>query len=137
MPANAFTDKDHQPTDAGLRKRLGRSYALYEKTMASLREERRAISTEWKFSAASGWYLTCNKGKRRIFYLFPTGGDFTFKMVFGEKSLQQIRDGEFPDDILEMSREAKKYPEGTLLVFDKGNFKVDTMLRLLRIKIAS
>ncbi len=135
MPANAFTDKDRQPTDAGLRKRLGRSYALYGKTLALLREEHRGISTEWKFSTASGWYLTCNKGKRRLFYLFPTEGGFTFKMVFGEKSLQQIRDGGFPDDILEMIREAKKYPEGTLIVFDRRNFKVDTMLRLLRIKI--
>lgn len=137
MPQDKFTDKNTQPTDDDLREKLGSSYPFVGKTIASLRSEHNAISIEWKFSTSSGWYLTCNKSKKRLFYLFPAEGDFTFKITLSDRALEQIGHETFPKSIRSMIRDAKKYPEGTLLVFDRSSFKVETILQLLRTKIAS
>ena len=135
MSADIFTDKTEKPAEDDLKKKLGQSYQLLGKTIASLQSEHNGISIEWKYSGTSGWYLACNKSKKRLFYLFPAEGDFTFKIVLNDRSLQQIKKETFPKSIREMIRDAKKYPEGTLCVFDKSNFKVATILDLLRIKI--
>jgi hypothetical protein len=39
--------------------------------------------------------------------------------------------------VTDMLKSAKKYPEGTLCVFDKGNFEVNTILDLLKVKIGN
>jgi hypothetical protein len=137
MPTNAFTHKSKHPTDADLKERVGRPFQLLEKTVSTLQAECEGVAPDWKFSKTSGWYVTFNKKKKRLFYLFPTDGDFTFKIVFNDKCLAQIGKGSFPKYVTDMIQAAKKYPEGTLCVFDKGNFKVDTILDLLRIKIAN
>ena len=137
MPQDKFTDKATHPTDDDLREKLGSSYPLVRKTIASLQSEHSAVSIEWKFSTTSGWYLTCSKSKKRLFYLFPAEGDFTFKITLNDRALEQIRHETFPKSIRGMIRDAKKYPEGTLLVFDKTNFAVATILQLLRNKMAS
>jgi len=137
MSSDPFIAKAKHPTDADLKKRLGPSHQLYEKVLAGLESEQKGISTEWKYSARSGWYLTCNKGKRRLFYFFPVERDFIFKLVLNDKALAETRAGGFPGDIPEMIAAAKKYPEGTLLEFGGKGFSVDTVMRLLRIKIRS
>jgi len=135
MLADKFLNKDKQPTDADLKKRLGQSHKAFASMMTSLQSEYKGIVIEWKYSKTSGWYITCNKGKKRLFYLFPIDQDFSFKMVFNDRSLQQIKEGSFLSFISDMLRTAKKYPEGTLFVFDKKTFKVGMIMDLLRIKI--
>ena len=135
MPLDVFTDKAGKPGDDDLRKKLGASYPLFGKTITSLQSEHNGITIEWKYSGTSGWYLTANKSKKRLFYLFPGDGDFTFKIVFNDRSLQQIKKDTFPKAVRGMIQSAKKYPEGTLLAFDKTNFKVEIILDLLRIKL--
>jgi len=137
MLLDAFTNKSQHPSDLELKERVGRSFQLLEKTLTSLQAEYEGVSAEWKFSKTSGWYVTYNRKKKRLFYLFPTEGDFTVKLVFNDKCLTQIGKGSFPRYVTEMIENAKKYPEGTLCVFDKDNFKVDTILELLRVKIAN
>jgi hypothetical protein len=75
------------------------------------------------------------KKKRRLFYLLPRHRDFSFRMIFGDKAVRQIRRGVFPKYVQEMIRNSKKYPEGTPCEFDKDNYEVDVALDLLRIKI--
>ncbi|MBK8614292.1 MAG: DUF3788 family protein [Flavobacteriales bacterium] len=50
----------------------------------------------WKFSKTSGWYVTVDKGKRRLFYLFPKPGSFLLKMTFNDKALELIRNSDLP-----------------------------------------
>ncbi|MDP2885341.1 MAG: DUF3788 family protein [Ignavibacteria bacterium] len=135
MPPDAFANEKKHPSDNDLRKCLGRSYKLFEETIMRLQFEQEGIHFEWKFSKTSGWYLICLKKKRRLFYLLPRHRDFSFRMVFGDKAIEQIKKGRFPKFVIGMIRDAKKYPEGTLYEFDKKNFHVETMLGLLRIKI--
>jgi hypothetical protein len=135
MPTDAFTNDKRHPSDGDLRKKLGRSYKLFEETIISLQFEQQGIGFEWKFSKTSGWYLICLKKKRRLFYLLPRDRDFSYRMIFGDRAVAEIKRGAFPNHVARMLKSAKKYPEGTLLEFDKSNFEVAAVLRLLKIKI--
>ncbi len=137
MPENTFSDQKKQPTHADLQERIGRPFHLVEEVLSALQGEFQNISCEWKFSKSTGWYITYSRGKRRLFYLFPGHGDFLLKMVFNDRALEEIRGEPFPGYIHDMVREAKKYPEGTLCEFTRKNFKVATMMELLRIKIST
>ena len=135
MAADAFTDEKKHPGDGDLRKRLGRSYKLFEETVISLQFDQRGIVFEWKFSKTAGWYLIVLKKKRRLFYFIPKERDFLFRMLFGERAVGEIKKGTLPKAVKEMVIRAKKYPEGTLVEFGKDNFEVETILKLLKIKI--
>jgi hypothetical protein len=135
MPEDKFKNENIHPDETDVKKRIGKAYQPLDDTIKSLQAEYKDISREWKFSKTSGWYLTYDRKKKRLFYLFSLDNDFTLKMVFNDKALKMIREGSFPKFILEMLAEAKKYPEGTLFIFSKSNFDTDTMLDLLRIKL--
>ena len=135
MSADIFTNDKKHPGDGDLRKRLGRSYKLFEETIISLQFEHQGIGFEWKFSKTSGWYLICLKKKRRLFYFLPRDRDFSCRMLFGPRAVAEIKKGAFPTYVGEMLKSARKYPEGTLLEFDKSNFEVASVLKLLTIKI--
>ena len=135
MNVDVFTDEKKQPSDGDLRKKLGKSYKLFEETVISLQFDQQGIAFEWKFSKTSGWYLIVLKKKRRLFYFIPKERDFLFRMLFGERAVGEIRKGRLPKIVKEMVTKAKKYPEGTLVEFDKSNYEVETILKLLRIKI--
>jgi hypothetical protein len=132
-----FADQKVRPKNADLREAIGPPFLLIEEVLSGLQSEFQNISCEWKFSKTSGWYVTYNKGKKRLFYLFPGNGDFLLKLVFNDRALEEIRGGDFPKYFREMIRGAKKYPEGTLCEFTRKNFKAATMLELLRIKVST
>ena len=135
MKEDRFIKENIHPSDADLKNKIGKSYQLLESTITSLLSDYNDISCNWKFSKTSGWYLTYDRKKKRLFYLFPIDNDFTLKIVFNERCLKLINDGSFPKFVYQMVSEAKKYPEGTLLIFNKNNFKSDTVFDLLKIKI--
>lgn len=135
MSADSFTNNKKHPSDGDLRKKLGRSYKLFEETVISLQFDQQGIVFEWKFSKTAGWYLIVLKKKRRLFYFIPKERDFSFRMLFGDKAINKIKKGGFSKVVKEMITKAKKYPEGTLVEFDKSNFEVETTLKLLKIKI--
>ena len=135
MPTDKFANEKKHPTDNDLRKRIGESYQMIEDAVSSIQSEYQGITFDWKFSKTSGWYLTCDRKKRRLFYLIPRDGDFTFRMVFGDKALTQITKASFQKEVVEMMRNAKKYPEGTLCEFSRRDFDPETIVRLLEVKI--
>ena len=135
MPTDAFTNEKKHPSDSDLRKKLGRSYKLFEETIMSLQFEQEGVSFEWKFSKTSGWYLIFLKKKRRLFYFLPKNRDFSWRMIFGDRAVAEIKKKSLSGSVGEMLRSAKKYPEGTLLEFTKDNFEVATVVELLKIKI--
>ncbi len=137
MSTKPFADQKKQPTGTDLRETIGQPFLLVEEVLAGLQSEFQNISCEWKYTKNSGWYITYSRGKRRLFYLFPANGDFLLKMVLNDRALEEIRGEAFPKHIHDMIRGAKKYPEGTLCEFTRNNFKVATMLELLRIKISN
>ena len=129
-----MNEKKH-PSDGDLRKKLGRSYKPFEETIMSLQFEQQGIGFEWKFAKTVGWYLICLKKKRRLFYLLPKDRDFAWRMIFGERAVAEIKKWSPAGPVAKMLKSAKKYPEGTLVEFNKSSFEVETMLKLLTIKI--
>jgi hypothetical protein len=136
-PANRFFNEAKRPNDADLRKRVGATYQLIEDTITALQSEYEGIVFEWVFSRTAGWYIVCSRKKRRLFYLLPSEGDFRFRMVFGDKAVEEIKKGPFPPAVGAMLRSAKKYPEGTLLEFNKDDFNPEAAFELLKLKIAN
>ncbi len=134
MPNTIFTNPAKHPSENDLKKRIGQSYQLIEKTILSLQSVYTDISSEWKFSKTSGWYVTYNRKKKRLFYLFPIDGGFKYRMVLGDNALLQINREAFPDWVIDMAQQAKKYPEGTLLEFHSNNFDVEVTTKLIKIK---
>ena len=137
MPSDKFKSENVHPDEMDLKKKLGKAYQLLHDTIGSLLSEYKDIKRQWKYSKTSGWYLTYDKKKKRLFYLFPVEDDFTLKVVFNEKALKTIKEGSFPKFVHDMLAAAKKYPEGTLFIFNKSNFEPKTMLDLLKIKMVS
>jgi hypothetical protein len=135
MPEDKFKNEKKHPNETDLKKKLGKAYQTLDDTVKSIQTEYKEITREWKYSKTSGWYITYDKKKKRLCYLFPQERDFTFKMVFNDKAMKKIKEGSFPTFVAEMAADAKKYPEGTLFVFNKSNFRPDVILDLLRIKI--
>jgi hypothetical protein len=136
MPRDRFTDPTKHPSEADLRQRIGPAYAPIQDVVTALQTEHRGIAFEWQLSKTSGWHLVCNKGKRRLFYLFPRDGDFLLKVVFNDTALAAIKAGSFPATIGRRLAAARRYPEGTLLELDGASFEAATVLELLRVKLA-
>ncbi|MFI5252283.1 MAG: DUF3788 family protein [Bacteroidota bacterium] len=135
MPADKFYNEKKHPEESDLKLKIGKTYRPLDETLKSMQSEYEGISLNWKYSKTSGWYITCDKKKKRLFYLFPLENDFTVKIVFNDKSLQLIRRGSFPKSVQEMLSDAMKYPEGTLLMFTESNYEPNMFLELLKIKL--
>ena len=96
------------------------------------------IAITWKFSKTSGWYVTFDRGSKRLFYLFPKPDDFLLRMVFNEKSVAAlIKTDGLPSAVSAQLAEPKEYPEGTLIELTKATASAATITALLRIKLNS
>jgi hypothetical protein len=133
MPGDPFFDPARPPHESALSKRIGPAFALVHGALVPLNDQPKA---DWKFSKTSGWYLVYQKGRKRLFYLFPKDQDFALKIVFNDRALAQIMKGSLPKPILQMAKNAREYPEGHLLVFTKDGFDPVAFTDLLRIKLA-
>jgi hypothetical protein len=134
--ADPFLDPAKAPTEADLIGRLGKTYPLVGDPLEKLRATHKGIALHWKFSKTSGWYVTADKGKRRLFYLFPTPDGFLLKMTFNDKALERIRASDLPATLKKKLSTATKYPEGTLLECTPGVLTERVMTRLLEVKMA-
>ena len=125
------------PKDTELALRIGRPFGIIEASLRSFTSGRTPIAHSWKFSKTSGWYVTYDKGKQRLFYLFPKRADFLLKIVFNDKGVQHLTTAVLPPDVRAKLHGAKKYAEGTLLEFTAREINAHVLAELLRIKVGS
>ena len=137
MPVSPFQDPTSAPVDAALAARVGPALSAVDKALATIGGKPGQVIREWRFSKTSGWYLTYDRGGKRLFYLFPKDGDLLLKLVFNEGGVQAMRATPLPDPVMKKLARAKTYAEGTLLEFTAGEFTAALLVTLLRIKMAS
>lgn len=131
-----FLDPVQAPTEADLKARIGKTHPLVGDPVDTLRAMHKGVTLHWKFSKTSGWYVTVDKGKRRLFYLFPKPGSFLLKMTFNDKALELIRNSDLPATVKSRLNSAKKFPEGTLLEFTPETLTKPVLTGLLEVKLA-
>ena len=137
MPSSNFFDASAPPGIAALAKRVGKSWGVVSAALDALGGKPGQVKHTWRFSKASGWYLTYDRGNKRLFYLFPKEGDLLLKLVFNEAGAIAIRGADLPKAVKDKLAKAKTYSEGTVLEFTAREFTSELLAELLQTKIAS
>lgn len=137
MQIAPFPDPDKPPADEALALVIGKNFRIITLAVDGLRKDHKAITHFYKFSKTSGWYLTYDKGRQRLFYLFPKRDDFLLKIVFNDKGVALLNKMEIGAMVRRKLSLAKKYAEGTLLEFTAAEITAKVLTELLRIKIES
>jgi len=138
MLKDPFLDPAKAPPDSALGARIGVAFAVVQDAVEACNTGKARISFAWKFSKTSGWYVTFDRGSKRLFYLFPKLGYFLLRMLFNEKGVAALvkTDG-LPSAVSAQLAKPKKYPEGTLIELTKASANAAVITVLLRIKLSS
>ena len=138
MPKDPFLDPEKPPADQALGARIGEAFTVVRAAVEANGSGKARITFAWKFSKTSGWYVTFDRGSKRLFYLFPKPGDFLLRMVFKEKGVAVLRAaGGIPPSVSVQLASPKKYPEGTLVELTKVSASAAALTTLLRIKLTA
>ncbi|MBK7268937.1 MAG: hypothetical protein IPI07_05315 [Flavobacteriales bacterium] len=92
MAKDPFLDPANPPDDKALGARIGEAFTVVKAAVEACDTGKARITFAWKFSKTSGWYVTCDRGSKRLFYLFLPG-DFLLRMVFSVKGGRPGRSG--------------------------------------------
>lgn len=122
------------PTEAEIAAALGATYPLWTEIIASV-----PAVPEWKYyGAKSGYGLKLLEKKRNLCFMSLGEGNFHFAIVFGEKAFARALESDLDEELVQLLRDAPKYPEGhgvRLTVTSPAD--VTRIRRLLKIKRAS
>jgi len=123
----------NEPPLEELAEQIGDDYAKIKEFWSKTEH----LKMEWRFSKATGWYQIGEIKKKRIFYLLPEEGGFTFRMVFNEKAIQKIKEEKVSVSISQKLNEAKKHPEGKPIDIKNDEFEMDLVKKIVAIKYQS
>ncbi len=137
MAAVRFDDPGTPPDMAALAKRVGSALNVVIGAVDALGGEPGQVTHNWRFSKTSGWYLTYDRGRKRLFYLFPKKGGLLLKLVLNEAGVRSVRTADLPAAVRAKLATARTYAEGTVLEFTAEEIRLLEFSALLRIKIAS
>lgn len=110
---SVFTDKTIEPTEAGLKDKLGTSFGLWQTISKIVYEKYPNGLAEWNFPGKKyGWSFRIKDKRRAIIYLLPRENYFKVAFVFGDKAVNQIMTTSINNKIKTEIESAKKYAEG-------------------------
>ncbi len=122
------------PTDADVRAAVGATYPFWTEILASV-----PAVPEWRYYGAKyGFSLKLLEKKRNLCFLTLGEGNFRFAVIFGEKAWAHALESDLDEEVKQMLRDARRYPEGrgvSLTVTSPGD--VARVRCLLEIKRAS
>lgn len=133
-----FTDKEKKPTDADLKKAIGRTYSCWKKLSEFTYQSYAAAMENWNFSGDKyGWSFRISDKKRALIYLLPRDGFFKVAFVFGQKATDEILSGDIDETIKTELKNAKVYAEGRGIRLDvKDQSMLKDLKKLISIKIS-
>ena len=110
---NAFIGHATQPTPEELSTALGPTSSIWNQLVANLAELGVTIQ-EWNsYSVKAGWSLRLKLKKRIIIHMAPCKDHFRVAFIFGDKALNAAREIKLPQTIVQIIKDAPRYPEGT------------------------
>ena len=112
MEEPVFPDKSCMPKDADLARALGRAKKQWD-DLADAVAACPEAKPEWKhYGKKSGWIFVIRGKRSNLMYMIPHDKYFGASFAFGEKAVQAALESDLPAAIIEIVRQAKKYPEG-------------------------
>lgn len=139
MPANAFIGKTEAPTEAELNAVLGDAQAAWDQLLAELEGELGVEVREWSsYSVKAGWSLRLKRKSRTVVWLGPCAGAFLVAFILGGHAMRAAKASKLPKRIVEIMKQAPKYPEGTgVRIVIKTAKELAAIKTLAAIKLAS
>lgn len=93
---------------------------------------------QFRVQAKSGWTLKTLKKKRNLFFFLPLEGSFKITFVFGDKAVSAIEKSDFPDEVIDTLRNARKYAEGRGLQLQVTSADdVENVKKLVEVKLSN
>lgn len=135
---SVFIEKSKRPTDADLKKALGKNHPYWEELADFAKKSYPAAKGEWHFSGDKyGWSFRISDKKRVIVYLLPREGFFKTALVFGQKATDVVLESKVDHSIKKMLSEAKVYAEGRGIRLEvKDKSLLADIKNLITIKLA-
>jgi len=132
-----FTDKEKKPTDAALKKAIGRTYSSWKALSDFTYQSYPAATEGWNFPGEKyGWSFRISDKKRALIYLLPRDGFFKAAFVFGQKATDEILSSDMDETIKTELKNAKVYAEGRGIRVDvKNQSMLKDLKKLISIKI--
>ena len=113
MDEPVFLDKSHVPEDADLAEVLGRTKRHWDDLQAHALDADPAATPKWTYeSKKSGWTFAVKGKRRNLMYLKPLMGYFRAGFALGDEAVQAVEQSNLPEAVIEIVRQAQKYPEG-------------------------
>lgn len=113
MPISVLSDKSREPTDADLRRVLGKAHALWGRLIADVDTRIGPVTGVWGFTSAStGWGLRLRRKERVILYMTPRDGGFLVSFALGEKAVAAAMSRKLPAALVKAIESAPRYAEG-------------------------
>jgi len=139
MALSVFLDKSKKPGDPELTEALGETKELWDQLKTYVIETYDNIVEDWKhYGKSSGWTMKLLLKKRNLFFSYPGEGLFTVVFIFGDKAVQAVADGSFPQTLVDELLATRKYAEGRGLgVPVKNQEDLEIVKRLISVKVAN
>lgn len=140
MALSAFDDEATPPSDAALKKALGRTSASWMRLKDGLHAAHGPLTDEWGFPGkAYGWSLRIkDRKKRAIVHMTPCRGHFLASFALGEKACAEAHERGLPAPVLAAIDAAPRYAEGRGVRMPVRSRKdVERVEALIEIKLAT
>lgn len=133
-----FTDRQHSPADAAVKKALGTTYKAWQRIAAFTHQSYAGATDGWYYSGEKyGWNFRISDKKRALVYLLPRDGFFKVAFVFGQRAVDAIEKAGVDASILAELKSAKAYAEGRGIRLEVRSSRMpEDIKKLIGIKIA-
>jgi hypothetical protein len=110
MELSIFHDKAVMPTNKDLNEALKGSFIWWMEIREFVFDKYPTAKEEWNHSGKKyGWNFRIKDKRRTLIYLLPRQDYFKVAFVFGQKSMNKIRESEISDEIITELENAKVY----------------------------
>jgi hypothetical protein len=117
MNRRLFTEEDVTPTEALLRKHLGRRMDYYIDILSKSSRYRK----QWSFSRGNGWILKVTDLYKAIYYMIPMQDGMEISLTIRDVEREDFLKNEKFGKLCRQLESATKYSDGYALRFGIGN----------------
>jgi hypothetical protein len=137
MAASIFHMKNNEPDDFNLTSAIGSTKIYFDAIAKFIQIEYGEIISQWKFyNQKSGWILKMINQNRNVLFIIPCNRYFKVSFTLGEKAVEKVFEGNFPEVVKQGLLIAKKYAEGrTILIDVQSNEDCLMIQELIRVKL--
>ncbi len=117
MKKRLFTDSGVPPTEALLRKQMGKAFDYYTSMLSISGQYRK----QWQYGSGSGWLLKVDDMRKALFYLMPFDLGIDISLAIRDAEREELMQHKQIELFYPQLALAQKYAEGYALRFEIEN----------------